>query len=156
VFVLLGLWAVVMFVVMIRALPARSMVPDDVWFQTATQSAPVEYVVGQHFTGPEFDTAMSIISCESNFDPRAANPHSTARGLWQFLRGTWQWVQDDSGLVLDDWPDGPYDWYQSTAAAAWLRDAAGWTQWSCYRVNPRVWTEPVTVDLVSPGRPGRG
>ena len=156
VFVLLGLWAVVMFVVMIRALPARSMVPDDVWFQTAGQPAPVEYVVGQHFTGHEYDTAMSIISCESNFDPRAANPHSTARGLWQFLRGTWQWVQDDSGLVLDDWPDGPYDPVQATAAARWLKDAAGWTQWECYGVRPRQWDELETVDLVSDGQQARG
>ncbi len=156
VFVLLGLWAVVMFVVMIRALPARGMVPDDVWFQTATQPAPVEYVVGQHFTGPEFDTAMSIISCESNFDQYAANPTSTARGPWQFLRGTWQWVQADSGLELDDWPDGPYDWYQSTAAARWLKDAAGWSQWECYGVRPRQWDELETVDLVSDGQQARG
>jgi muramidase (phage lysozyme) len=98
---------------------------------------------------------MSIISCESGFDPYAANPTSTARGLWQFLRGTWEWVQADSGLTLDDWPDGPYDPEQSTEAARWLKDAAGWTQWSCYGVGSQDWAEPVTVDLVPVGRPAR-
>ena len=156
VFVLLLAAAVFMFVVMLRSLPARAMVPDDVWFQTANRPPPVEYIVSRQFTGHEYDTAMSIIACESAFNPTAANPHSTARGLWQFLRGTWQWVQADSGLELDDWPDGPYDPVQATDAARWLKDNAGWSQWECYGIRPRTWVEPVTVDLLSDGQAARG
>ena len=33
--------------------------------------------------------AMAIADCESKFDPMADNPHSTASGVFQFLRGTW-------------------------------------------------------------------
>lgn len=135
--------------------------PLEVWLGEPTtpsqtsEDVPWDYIVVQHFTGADFDTAMSIIACESAFDPEAANPTSTARGGWQFLKGTWEWVQADSGLDLDDWPDGPYDPYQATAAARWLKDTAGWSQWACHGVRPGDWFEPVTVDLVSEGRPGR-
>ena len=142
------------------------IVPDGVWLpdgdklvvQSSTESedVPWDYIVAQHFAGADFDTAMSIIACESSFDPTADNPASSARGGWQFLRSTWEWVQADSGLDLDDYPDGPDDPYQSTAAAAWLQAEAGWRQWSCYGVRPRQWDEPVTIDLLPESHPGRG
>lgn len=37
--------------------------------------------------------ALKVIDCESKFDPHARNPHSTAKGLAQFLDGTWAWIK---------------------------------------------------------------
>lgn len=136
-------------------------IPDGVWLAdsdkmtTQTDSTDVswEFIVGSHFTGSDYDTAMSIISCESGFDTHADNPTSSALGGWQFLAGTWEWVRGDSDLDLDPYPAGPVDPWQATAAAAWLRDEAGWSQWSCYGVRSRDWAEPVTVDLVSSDGP---
>lgn len=39
--------------------------------------------------------------CESRDDYQAANPRSSARGAWQALTGTWQWVTNWLG---GDWP----------------------------------------------------
>lgn len=36
--------------------------------------------------------ALKVIDCESDFDPYAKNPNSTAKGLAQFLDGTWEWI----------------------------------------------------------------
>lgn len=33
-----------------------------------------------------------VVWRESRFDPNAANPSSSARQLYQFLRGTWNWI----------------------------------------------------------------
>jgi len=33
--------------------------------------------------------ALAVAWCESRFDPNASNGHSTAKGVYQFLRGTW-------------------------------------------------------------------
>jgi hypothetical protein len=163
VFVLLGLWAVVMFVVMIRALPARGYVDPfgaeaNSDLHATVYSEPTDWVflVDKYFDDGEFDTAMSILACESGGNPTAANPISTARGGWQFLKSTWGWATTGSGYAVDPYPTGPDDPEQSTMMAAWLQDTYGWTQWECYGVRQREWVQPVTVDLVSPGRPGRG
>jgi soluble lytic murein transglycosylase-like protein len=34
--------------------------------------------------------ALSIASCESQFNPRARNPNSTAKGVYQFTQGSWR------------------------------------------------------------------
>lgn len=39
--------------------------------------------------GVNQETALRIASCESGFNPHAANKHSTAKGVYQFLNGTW-------------------------------------------------------------------
>lgn len=40
--------------------------------------------------GVDVDEALLIAECESQFDERASNPESTAKGLYQFLDGTWE------------------------------------------------------------------
>ncbi len=42
-----------------------------------------------------------IIRTESEGDPTAQNPYSTAYGLCQFIDGTWQYVQDKWNVKLD-------------------------------------------------------
>ncbi len=43
--------------------------------------------------GVDYDMAMAIAECESQFDTYAANPNSTAKGVYQFLDGTWEWIK---------------------------------------------------------------
>ena len=39
--------------------------------------------------------AFAIAVCESTLNPYAKNPNSSARGLYQFLEGTWEWIGAD-------------------------------------------------------------
>jgi len=59
--------------------------------------APTTYVLGI-LVGEEL---YRIIDCESDFDPEAKNPKSTAYGLCQFLDGTWEYVQKKWNVDLD-------------------------------------------------------
>lgn len=38
------------------------------------------------------DEAIRLATCESNLNPRAKNPISSAKGIYQFLDGTWEWI----------------------------------------------------------------
>ena len=49
----------------------------------------------------------AIIECESNGDPEAQNPTSSAFGLCQFLDSTWEYVQNKWNMELDR--DDPED-----------------------------------------------
>lgn len=40
--------------------------------------------------GVDVDEALNIAECESQFDERARNPVSSAKGLYQFTDGTWE------------------------------------------------------------------
>ena len=77
------------------------LIPLEVWSPsspaTVDTSGEWSFIVARHFAGDEFDRAMAVIDCESGFDPTAANPESSALVGWQFLVGTWDWVQADSG-----------------------------------------------------------
>lgn len=76
--------------------------------------------------------ALRIIECESRGDPWADNPTSTAAGLFQFLRSTW-----DNGpapaLGLPSYDSGaPYVPEWNIQAAAWLYENwGGASQWEC-------------------------
>ena len=82
-------------------------------------------LVEQHFEPAHVDAALNVIACESHGNPDAANPRSTARGLFQFLRGWW------SGA----WgypPFDPYDPAANVTAAAWLsKGGTDWGHWVC-------------------------
>ena len=87
-------------------------------------------LVTQYFESGKVETALCILFLESRGDPEAANPTSTAAGLFQFLRSTWD------RMVPISVTGGSYDSgqvYQPEAnvrSAAWLQRNAGWTQWS--------------------------
>ena len=79
------------------------------------------------------DHAMCVLAHESKGNPNAKNSRSTAAGLFQFLRSTWNSVPGsitggsyDSGRV--------YDPEANIAAAAWLQKNAGWGQWTVNRL----------------------
>lgn len=48
----------------------------------------VREIAAQYF--PNDPVMLRIIEAESNFNPKAQNPHSTAAGLGQILVGTWK------------------------------------------------------------------
>jgi hypothetical protein len=50
--------------------------------------------------GVDPEVAFNIADCESDFNPYAQNPNSTAKGIYQFIDGTWDWI-DASGHQYD-------------------------------------------------------
>lgn len=89
-------------------------------------------LVAAYFPSSEVERALCIMSHESGGNPGAANPSSTAAGLFQFLKSTWD------GMVPSSVSGGSYDSGQvfnpeaNVRSAAWLLSAAGWSQWSPY------------------------
>lgn len=87
--------------------------------------------------GARWTEAVTIIDCESNWNPTARNPRSTAGGLFQFLAGTWTREAEWFDAAVDPRPDTRFD----PAAATWLaarvveRDR-GWRQWECKQHLP--------------------
>ena len=78
---------------------------------------------------PEYvDAALSVMDCESNGDPLAANPRSSARGLYQFLSSTWTRASAGAGIS----GASVFDPESNIRAAAWLTGGGvNWGEWSC-------------------------
>ena len=103
----------------------------SVWSGTVEQWRPL---VASHFAPEKVDTAMCILARETGFtgDPDSKNPRSSAAGLFQFLRSTWDNMVPlsitggsyDSGRV--------YNPEANVRSAAWLQINAGWGQWTVY------------------------
>lgn len=103
---------------------------DYVEAVAVTQSAdPVERwrpLVAMHFPAEEVDRALCIIDHESNGDPGADNPRSTARGLFQILGSLWA---PHYGVTRADL----YDPVINTRLARDIWDNYGWGAWSPYK-----------------------
>ncbi len=94
--------------------------------------APWRGLVEAYFDPGDIETAMCIMSHESGGNPNAKNPKSTAAGLFQFLRGTWDNMVPAS-VSGGSYASGQvYNGEANIRSAAWLQNAAGWTQWSPY------------------------
>lgn len=83
------------------------------------------------FSSGDVPIAMCLIAAESGGNPGALNTRSSAAGLFQFLRSTWNRIPTsvsggsyDSGQV--------YDPEANIRSAAWLKGKSGWSQWSPY------------------------
>ena len=88
-----------------------------------------KHLIDKHF-GSESPKACSVLMCESQGNPKAQNPVSTASGGFQFVDGTWRSVRSyanasEHARAKDATPQ------QQTIAAKRLRDTAGWGQWVC-------------------------
>ncbi len=88
-------------------------------------------LVALYFAPNLVDHALCIMAHESKGNPNAKNSRSTAAGLFQFLRNTWNGVPGsitggnyDSGRV--------YDPEANIAAAAWLQGRSGWSPWTVW------------------------
>ena len=76
---------------------------------------------------------LCIMDGESGGNIYAKNPRSSAAGLFQFLRSTWDdMVAPHTGSPSYD-EGGPYDPTWSVINAAWLYYAEGRTQWNAAR-----------------------
>lgn len=127
-----------------RTLPTQAL--DTLDEQAVTLTPPVEVVAPDpavadvdqwrpileaHFQPDRVADAAAVMRCESRGYAYADNPHSTARGLFQFIRSTWNWVAGILGLPA--YGTGiVYDGHANIKAAAWL-SAGGtdWTHWVC-------------------------
>jgi len=82
---------------------------------------------------PDPDMALCVIEGESGGDPTIDNRQgSSAAGLWQFLKGTWDWVADQTGGPSYD-SGAPYDPKIATEYAYWLWARQGWGPWNAAR-----------------------
>ena len=86
-------------------------------------------LVERYFAPGKVNKAMCVLGRESRGDPNAKNRHSSAAGIFQFLRGTWDWVARFTGSPTYT-QRGPYDPVWSTINAAWLQKQLGWSQWT--------------------------
>jgi hypothetical protein len=85
-------------------------------------------LIEQFFEPEDVDTAVAVVACESHGDPGAANPRSSARGLFQHLERLWPGRAESAGFP----GSSVYDPIANTAVAAWLvyNDPMGWHHWS--------------------------
>jgi hypothetical protein len=81
------------------------------------------------FPAAQVNKAMAVMKCESNGNPNADNPRSSALGLWQFLKDTWNRTADRIGAP--PYPAGARDPEWSTRGAYDLWKRFGWSPWSC-------------------------
>jgi hypothetical protein len=87
-------------------------------------------LVEAYFPGDQVGIALCIMAAESGGNPSAENPRSSAAGLFQFLKSTWD------SMVPSDVTGGSYSSGQvfnaeaNIRAAAWLSQNVGWSQWS--------------------------
>lgn len=90
-------------------------------------------IVERWFPPERVDEALAVIRCESRGDPLARSRRSSATGLFQFLRGTWEHASRRAGFAGRP----PTDPEASIATAAWLveqtasRGRDPWSRWSC-------------------------
>ncbi len=98
------------------------------WGETVEEWRPL---VAGHFSPDKVETAMCLIHYESGGDPNIRNRQgSTAAGLFQFLRSTWDNVVPRS-VTGGSYSSGQvYQPEANVRSAAWLQKAAGWGQWS--------------------------
>lgn len=84
-------------------------------------------LVERYFRPDDVDRALAVIRCESGGDPRAANPHSSARGLFQHLARLWPKRAARAGRPGAD----IFDPDDNVAVAAWLvYHGGGWSHWN--------------------------
>ena len=90
-------------------------------------------LVADYFPANEVERALCIMDHESKGNPNASNTQgSSAAGLFQFLRSTWDNVplsvsggSYDSGQVYQAEPN--------VRSAAWLQGELGWWPWTPYQ-----------------------
>ena len=66
---------------------------------------------------------LAVAKCESNYDPNAINPRSSASGLFQFLPGTWKTTPYASYSIFDPWANAN--------AAGWMWSVGRRGEWVC-------------------------
>jgi hypothetical protein len=92
--------------------------------------AYVEALIEANFLEADHEWARRVTFCESGWDATIKNRRSSAIGLWQFIRSTWDWVSGELGFPNYD-EGGPLNPELATQAAAWLYYGYGPQHWEC-------------------------
>lgn len=98
--------------------------------------AEMQTLVAMHFPPEYRQWALDVSWCESRWYTRAENPRSTAAGLWQFLRSTWNWVAGETGTGSYE-SGAVFDAHAQAINAAWLVNPknGGKSHWVCKSRN---------------------
>lgn len=102
--------------------------------KTTTALAPSDMpgMYNGYYQAKDDELFQAIAECESGNDPTAENPHSSATGRFQFIKGTWDWYGQKH------WGDDFYkkdrkDWEDNSELAWSLYDYGnGVKHWECY------------------------
>ncbi len=114
----------------------RAAMEELLSIETVPVADPIEQwrpLVEQYFAAELVEEALSIIDCESNGDPNARNPRTSASGLFQFLDRTWSHSSEQAGFR----GASPLSPEANVAAAAWLVEYSldagdsAWAHWTC-------------------------
>lgn len=100
--------------------------PDTLVPRHPDEAADWRPLVEAFFEPEDVDRAVRVIQCESNGDPLAKNPRSTASGLFQHLASLWPPRAAEAGFAGVD----VFDPVANVATAAWLvYEGGGWSHW---------------------------
>jgi hypothetical protein len=87
-------------------------------------------LIAAHFA-PEWQRwALTVSRCESGWLSNAKNPGSTAAGIWQFIRTTWDWVSTETGSPTYD-AGGVWEVNWQMVNTSWLVENGGPQHWVC-------------------------
>lgn len=88
----------------------------------------VQELIVKYF-GKDSAAALKVAKCESGLNPKAANKVSSARGVFQIIKGTWVSNRKAMGLSTD--LDLRFDAEENIKTAKYLYDRRGWQPWVC-------------------------
>lgn len=72
---------------------ARTSIEVSVSEQPTPEEVKEEIIRQAAEYGVDVNDALRIAKCESTFRYDAANGHSSAKGVYQFIDGTWEWIE---------------------------------------------------------------
>lgn len=104
--------------------------------QGALTEAEMRELVGRHFPEWLVEEALAVSWCESRWRPGIRRRGGTDSGLFQFIRGTWDWVASQTGTGSHA-SGAPFDPEANVRNAAWLVNYSieqghwRWTHWVC-------------------------
>lgn len=108
------------------AAPAAPSIHSDPVHQGMGSNVEQWRSLVEAYFGANVDAALRVMACESGGNPNAANPRSSASGLFQFLASTWE------RTTGEDYPGSVFNGEANIAAAAELSSSGSdWSQWSC-------------------------
>lgn len=98
--------------------------------QPTTQPLTVEDKIMQAWGPVEGKLAVKVAFCESSLNPEASHTNSSARGLFQIIRGTWKGYKcSGDPLIAEDNIACAYKIYQANgwdSTASWSASAGCW------------------------------
>jgi len=132
---------IAMLLVIISVVP--NPMPPEMMIEVETQPAVVIPKTGTQFNEQEMrnlveayfpadrvEWALRVSKCESRWLTTAKNPRTSAAGLFQFKRSTWDWVADQTGTPDYD-EGGVWEVHSQMINAAWLVENGGRQHWVC-------------------------